>query len=208
MAWTPPTAPKHTDLGEIPGIRELSDEERAKLEAADPNGGMHSVGKNLEKHREATADDLVNEYGQLAMDIGNFIDDWEENPSEDSPEFNILSETLYADIEERLNDTKDMYGADDVFDIACRRELVPMMFYFGVNIDATTGKPFAVVTRGDWWNNGKILDTDNLARFVVPECLSNPYNSRFDVDPDMSPSELRRELKKNGFIENHEVAGL
>lgn len=208
MAWTPPTAPKHTDLGEIPGIRELSDEERATLEAADPNGGMHSVRKNLEKREEATADALVNEYGQLAMDIGNFIDDWMENPSEDSPEFNILSETLYADIEGRLNDTKDMYGAEDVFDIACRRHLVPMMFYFGVNVDSTTGKTFVVVTKGGWWNEGKILDTDSLSRFIVPDFLSNPDDSRYDVDADMSPSEVRRELKKNGFIENHEVAGL
>ena len=207
MAWTPPTAPKHTDLGEIPGIRELSDEERETLQTNNPDGG-NQIRRNLDKREEETADALLNEYGQAAMDIGNFIDDWQDCPEEEGVEFSIFSATLQADIKERLKETGDIFDADDVFDVACRRTLLPMMFYFGVNIDSTTGNLFAVVTRGDWWNDGKIMDTDSLSRFVVPECLSNPYNSRYDVDDGVTPSALRRELKNQGFIENHEVAGL
>lgn len=207
MAWTPPSAPKHIDLGEIPGIRELSDEEKETLRTNNPDGG-NLVIRNLEKREEEISDALVNEYGQTAMDIGNFIDEWRDCPEEEGVEFSIFSATLQADIEERLKETGDIFDADDVFDVACRRTLLPMMFYFGVNMDSVTGKVFATVTRGDWWNDGKIMDTDSLSRFIVPEFLTNPNCSRYDVDEGMTPSKLRRELKNQGFIENHEVSGL
>lgn len=207
MGWEAPTAPKHTDLGEIPGIRELSDEERETLRTNNPDGGQ-VIGRNLEKRDEETADALVNQYGQLAMDIGNFIDEWDEDVEEEGIELDIMSVTLHEDIKERLRETGDIYDPDDVFDIACRRELVPMMFFFGVNMDATSGKIFVIVTRGDWWMESKTLDLDNLSRFVVPECLTNPVGCRYEVDPDMTPSAIRKELKNNGFIEQHEVAGL
>jgi len=58
MAWTPPSAPKHTDLGEIPGIRELSDEERETLRANNPNGG-NLIMRNLDKREEETAEALL-----------------------------------------------------------------------------------------------------------------------------------------------------
>ena len=57
-------------------------------------------------------------------------------------------------------------------------------------------------------NENKIRDTDNLSSYVVPRCLSKPVDSKYEVEPEMAPSDIRRELKKNGFIENHEVAGL
>lgn len=208
MGWKAPSSPLHADLGEIPGIRELSDEERDKL-AANDHDGMHSVRKSLNERKDRVAADLLNDYGQLAMDVGNFIDAWADEPSEDGPEFDLMSDTLLYDIEEQLNITKDIFDKHDVYDIVCRRELAPMMFYFGINIDIKTKKPFIVVTREDFWDEDKTIDDDNLSRFVVPEFLVNPVDSKYEIDdPDMTPSEVRRDLLKNGFIENHGVAGL
>jgi len=207
MGWTASTTPKYTNLGEIPGLRELSDKERAILEKNDPNDGLHSIRKNLKKRDAAVAEKLLEDYGQLAMDIGNYIDDWIGSPDANSPVFNILSPTLFDDIKEQLFVTGDSYKADDVYDIACR-QLQPMMFYFGVNIDAKTNDVYIVVTRRDYWDDNKTLDDSGISDYVIPDFLTKPQDSRYEIKEDYSPSKAKREMIKQGFIEKQEVAGL
>lgn len=207
MGWNAPTDVKHADLGEIPGIRELSDEERKKLEANDPNEGLHAIKKNLKKREAAVAESLLEDYDQLAMDVGNFLDAWIETPDPNSPEYNLLAPTLYQDIIMQLVIAGESYAPDDVYDIALRRGLHPMMFYYGVNI-GSDGKPYIVITlRDDWDENKTLTDPDIISR-VAPDFLIYTKDSKYKLAEDMSPSEARREMIKQAFVEKHEVAGL
>ena len=212
MGWSAPTAPKHTDLGEMPGLRSLSDEERDRMNKHDPNGdGRTAIRRNLEKQHNETVENLVNVYGQLAADVGNFLDEWAESVAEEEPDddpTNVMSVTFRSHISDRLRETGETFDIEDVMDIALRRTLTPLSFYYGVNVDSTTGKCFAVVTRADLWEEDKRLDDLNFSQYVVPDFLVNPISSRYDIVNDMTPSQVRRELRKLGFIEKLEVAGL
>lgn len=216
MAWTPPSAPKHNDLGEMPGIRDLTDAERDRMNANDPNQDGHvHIQRNMQAQDEATALYLTQTYGQLSMDVANFLEAWieeetllDDNIPDDYVPYNMFSDTFMDDIKDRLKKTMKTFSPRDVYDIAMYRDLTNHDFYYGVNIDSKTNECYAVITRVDRWEDDKNLDTESLSRYVAPEFLENPVDSRYDIVGDMTPSEVRRSLRKLGFIENLEVAGL
>ena len=211
MGWSAPTVPKHTDLGEMPGLRSLSDEERERMNKNDPNGdGITAIRRNLKTQRNEIAENLVSTYGQLAADVGIFLDEWADSVAEEAEgdSINVMSVMFRSHIADRLKETGETFDVEDVRDIALRRTLTPLSFYYGVNVDSKTGKCFAVVTRADLWEESKSLDDLSFSQYVVPDFLTNPISSRYDIVGDMSPSEVRRELRKAGFHEKLEVAGL
>ena len=221
MGWTAPSAPKHNDLGEMPGVRrEITDEERERMNNNDPNQDNYTaILRNLDKREKEVAEQLVNTYGQTAMDVANFIERWNEEIEEayeqadedddlDDIDVNLFDDDLYDKIKERLKKTGDTFDPNDVYDIYLRRELSPEYFFYGVNVDSTTGECYAVITRMDLWHEYGKLDDKSFSKYVAPEFLSNPQDSRYDVVGDMTPSEVRRALRKLGFVERLEVAGL
>lgn len=208
MGWKASADVKHDDLGEIPGLRELSDKEREKLEKSDPNDGLHAIKKNLRIREELVAELLLKDYDQIAIDVGNFTDNWLENPDDNSPNFDVFSPTFLQDINKQLKITGDIFNPYDVFDITCRRVLHPMMFYFGVNLDTKTNKPYVVITQRDLWDKDALQSDGEISKRVAPEFLSHATDTRFELINEMTPSKARREMYKQGFIEKHEVAGL
>lgn len=211
MGWSASDTSKHSDLGEIPGIRELSDETRETLEKNDPNGGIYDFKKNMEKRKQSIIDGLDRDYDEyIVKDTRYFIEAWIDCADGVDEPFNPLSPTFLDDIKIHLvNTNNNTLNADDVYDITCRTQLRPTMFYFGVNIDEKTNKPYTVVVRRDYWNENKTLvDINVLSDFVVPDFLTCPIDSRYEIIDDMTPSEVRRLMIKHGFVEKHEVAGL
>jgi len=205
MGWSAPTNPKHEDLGEIPGLRELSDEERERLEKNDPNDGLHAVSKNLQKRNERVMGELTIQYPDTLSDIGGFISDWmDEMVAKDIP-FSMHTDYFYEDIGKRLAHTGDTYNVADVHDIALRTTFQPPMFYYGIGLDEATSKPYVVITLGETWNETKVLDESDITDYVLPPFLDKSGGSRHELNEEMTPSLARREMIKQGFIENHGI---
>lgn len=208
MGWKPPSAPLHTDLGEIPGVRELSAEEEKTLDNNAPDrDGQATISKRLTEREEKIAESLIDDYGQAAMDIGDMLDEWQYDEDSAVP-FNIFSDTIDTDIYLHLKSTNSAYDAAMVYDIACKRTLQPFMFYYGINMDDTLPSGyFIVITSIDKWHKDRDVDSSELSDFIAPLFLTKIKDSTY-IAKDMSPSQVRRELIKNGFVERHEIAGL
>lgn len=208
MGWKPPSAPVHTDLGEIPGVRELSTEEEKTLDRNAPDrDGQATVRKRLSEREENIAEALIDDYGQDAMDIGNMLDDWMEDEQAAVP-FDIFSDTIKTDIYLHLKAIGSSHDAIMTHDIACKRILKPSMFFYGINMDDTLPSGFyVVITSIQRWYKDRDIDNSDLSDFVMPLFLTKVNDSTYTAK-DMSPSQIRRELAKSGFVERHEVAGL
>ncbi len=208
MGWKPQSTPVHTDLGEIPGVRELSAEEEKILDRNAPDrDGQATIRKRLSEREENIAETLVDDYGQDAIDIGNMLDGWIEDEQAAVP-FDIFSDTIKTDIYLHLKSVGSSYDAAIAYDIACKRTLQPFMFYYGINMDDTLSSGFyVVITSIKRWHKDRDIDNSDLSDFVMPLFLTKINDSTYTTK-DMSPSQIRRELAKSGFVERHEVAGL
>ena len=100
------------------------------------------------------------------------------------------------------------HDATVVYDIACKRTLKPYMFFYGINMDDMLPSGFyVVITSIKRWHKDRDIDNSDLSDFIMPLFLTKIKDSTYTAK-DMSPSQIRRELVKSGFVERHEVAGL
>jgi len=204
MAWTPPITPKHDNLGEIPGIRQISDEERERMNANE-HFGHNSMARTMEERRKSILNSIMIEYGQAAVDVGAFIHEWRDD-EEASTQLDVLSPNLHNDIGLRIITQANTIDVDIAYDIICRCELIPTMFFFGINVDAS-GSPYVyIVGKDEWELNETMSDSDILTR-VAPPFLKPVTNSHYiAVDSSMTASDMRRQMINNGFTQKHEVA--
>jgi len=149
---------------------------------------LADIGDQGEKHEEAVAF------------ISGFLVG---NQQYDGP--GILLDDFIVDLSNELQQTPEVkLGFNEVLDIAYKLNLKPSSFYFGVDVQ---DEIIVVITPIVIWEQEKRLDDNKLVDHILPDWLNKLSGSRFEIKDDMSPSKVRKELLKSGFIENHDIVG-
>lgn len=207
MGWTPPST-KSFDAGEIPGKGRMSDEQSARLDAGAPknntNDWLGMTGGNMDKFQKAAMDQII-AVGDQHKEIMAFIDDLLEN----SPNANKIINVFDDDHEQHLRDAYDSANLtatfEDTLKIVQTRFIFPAAFYFGIGDPKGTGDINVVITPILCWENLKSLEKPDFVSRVVPDFLKYVDDFIYEFK-DMSPSEVRKEMLAQGFVEKHDIA--
>ena len=160
MGWTPSAKPLYPNLGELTGLREISDEERARMRENDPNNDEGAgVMRNLSEREKAVREELEIHYTEsVVMDSCDLIERWDaylhdeadtaaQNAALANPTLPVVDEynedilgIFYDDFLNRLDDRIVDVGSSlvgkDVYDIAMKTLLTPQMFFYGIKTDS------------------------------------------------------------------------
>lgn len=210
MAWTPPKQ-KAFEPGEIPGKKEISDEERANLEEHRPNKDVEAMfggdSKRIMQQIE-TLPAVQQEQLDPLLSVGNgqAISDWLQT-LQDSKDFGlgiaVLENNFESEMMVEIGSSGHSFLTSEVLKIVYLKELRPIMFYFGIGI-VNDNLRVAVTPIPDWEKIG-LWDASTISDNVVPEFLVNVQASVYDFDKTMTASQVRKDMVHLGFVEKHEI---
>jgi len=200
MAWKPDSN-KPMDLGEIPHKKKISEEELANMRVNAPDRDMHEAQEKQHELEEQVLADIVDQgekYEEAVAFISGFLVG---NQQYDGP--GILLDDFIVDLSNELQKTPEVkLDFNEVLEIAYKLNLKPSDFYFGIDVQ---DKLIVVITPIAIWDQEKRLDDNKLVDHILPDWLDRISGSQFEIKDDMSPSKVRKELLKTGFVENHDI---
>ena len=206
MAWKPPTTTSF-DAGEIPGKGRMSDEQSARLDAGAPQNNtadwLGMKGGDMDEFQQAALDQIV-AMGDQHEEIMAFIDDLLDKKQGDKI-INVFADDHEQNLRDEYDNAKLTATFDDTLEITRTRFIMPSSFHFGIGDPKGTGDINVVITPILCWENSKTLEKPDFVKRVAPDFLEYVDDSIYEFK-DMSPSEVRKEMIKRGFVENHEVA--
>lgn len=207
MAWKPPTT-KEFIAGEIPGKKEISDDEMANLDKYRPDKDVEAMfGMDTNANQTGPGQSIPVNMPVAAYDpaIVDFLDDLKKQKK-----FGIGETVLATDLPILMEAEISAAGKDwDVYDaleVAYSRELAPPAFYFGMGM--INNEMQVVMTPVMYWEKYKCLDDRSISDYILPDFLSRIMECVYDFDQSMTASQVRKELVMLGFVEKHEIADL
>ncbi len=207
MGWNKPTT-KAFDPGEIPGKGQMSDAQSARLDAGAPKNNaadwLGITGGNMDEFEQAALDQIV-AMGDQHEEIMAFIDDLLENSPNPENIINVFDDAQEQRLRDEYDNAKLTATFEDTLEIVRTRFIKPAAFYFGMGDPKGTGNINVVITPILCWEKSKTLDKPDFVTRVVPDFLEYVDDSIYEFK-DMSPSEVRKEMLKRGFVENHDVS--
>ena len=200
MAWKPPSAPIIPDIGEIPHKKEVSDEAREIFANMEPRG-PEAIMKNVMERDQEIAEEII-AAGSASEAAVAFLGDLQ---AADTIKFGpeVFTKDFVALLRDEYDKVKLTLSFNDVLEIVYRVELKTPFFYFGIG---TSDDKFIVgLVPIPTWHEEKALSVFDLELYVIPDFLTRIDYGKFDFDPEMTPAQVRREMIKLGFQENHDI---
>lgn len=207
MAWKPPTT-KAFVAGEIPGKKEISDDEMANLDKYRPNKDVEAMfGQGAGVNQIGPGQSIPVNVPMAAYDstIVDFLDDLKKQKKFGIGETVLATDFLIL-IEAEISAAGKDWDVYDALEVAYSRELAPQMFYFGMGM--INNEMRVVMTPVKYWEKNKCLDDRSISDYILPDFLSRSMECVYAFDQNMTASQVRKELVMLGFAEKHEIADL